>query len=426
MDRGRLKVSLDDWRSWHERALHRMLPRASVPALPATHALALVGVRRSGKTWLAVEAARRTGLRTLYYNFEDPLFYAEPEVAGIDTLLSVAVEYSGQEPELLVLDEIQNVQGWERWVRKAVDTGRYRLVITGSSARLLSAELATAMVGRALAHRVWPLSFAEYLVFRGTTCSTSAEHVGAAREYLRWGGLPEIVLTPDPLERGRLLRQYVDDLLLKDVIARHAVRAPARLRQVVTFAMTHAACLFSHNRIKGAFGIDVQTSQEYLGFLGEAFLAFTVPRYHATLKVQARDPQKLYVVDTGLRNAMARSPSEDTGRLAENAVYVELRRRGYEPHYWQGREGEVDFVLSEGTSPSAAIQVTWAPLDPGETRDRELRSLAACLEALDLPEGTLLTLDREEQVEVRGRRITLLPVWQFLLGVAGPPAQGEP
>lgn len=418
MDRGHLKSSLDEWNGWYERVHCEAIERSDVPSLPANHALALLGVRRSGKSWLAAAVAHRSGLRTLYYNFEDPLFYAEPGVAGMDTLLSVHTEYAGAEPELLVLDEIQNIDGWERWVRKAVELGRYRILVTGSSARLLSAELATALAGRTLTHEVWPLGLPEYLRFTNTRCTSPAEHLAATRAFLGSGGLPEVVLQPDEPERRRILRQYVDDILLRDVISRHAIRSPRRLRQVVAYAMTHTACLFSHNRIKGAFGVDVQTSQDYLSYLQEAYLAFAVPRHHPNLKVQARDPQKLYVVDTGLRNAHTRSASEDIGRLAENAVYVELRRRGHDISYWRSPRGEVDFVLREGTDTIAALQVTWDSLGPGPTRERELRSLLACLEDLDLPTGTVLTLDRDEHVEVGGRRITLLPIYRFLLGAA--------
>ncbi|MBI5487332.1 MAG: ATP-binding protein [Deltaproteobacteria bacterium] len=416
MDRGRLKASIDEWRAWHERALAAMKPRRDVPRLSKGHALGLLGVRRAGKTWLAVAAARRSGLRTLYYNFEDPLFYAEPRVDGIDTLLSVHAEFAGAEPELLVFDELQNIDGWERWARKTVDTGRYRLIVTGSSARLLSAELATAIAGRVLAQTVWPLGFAEYLEFAGVSCASPAEYVGATRAYLRWGGLPEIALAGDDVERGRILRQYVDDILLKDVISRHGIRSPRRLFQVVAYATTNAACLFSHNRVKGAFGVDVQTSQEYFGYLEEAFLVFAVPRYHPNLKVQARDPQKLYVVDTGLRNAFSRSASDDIGRMAENAVYVELRRRGHDVTYWRDAAHEVDFVLRDGPRPVGALQVTWSSLEQGAVRDREVAGLVACLEALGLTEGTILTLDRDERLEVRGRRVLIRPIWQFLSG----------
>jgi predicted AAA+ superfamily ATPase len=419
MDRGRLKASLDDWQAWYERALAGMLPRQVVPSLPRAHALALIGVRRAGKTWLAIEAARRSGLRTLYYNFEDPLFHAEPNVSGIDTLLSVYAEHAGAEPALAVLDEVQNVDGWERWVRKATDTRRCRLVLTGSSAKLLSSELATAIAGRSLAHTVWPLGLRERMTFTGTRCRTATEHVGATRAYLQWGGLPEVALTPEAHERTRILKQYVDDIVLKDVLSRHSVRAKRRLDQVVAYAMTNAGCLFSHARVKGAFGVDVQTSQEYFGYLEDAFLAFAVPRFHRNLKQQARDPHKLYVVDTGLRNAYARTMPEDMGRMAENAVYVELRRRGHDVTYWQAEQGEVDFVLRDGPRPTAAIQATWSSLEPGKTRDREVRALVACLEALDLGEGTILTLDREERLVERGRRIRLMPVWQFLLEGGG-------
>ena len=418
VNRGAIKSALDDWNRSTAKSMDRLLARTTVPALPKKHALALLGVRRCGKTHLGLEVAKRSGLRTLYFNFEDPLFYAEADVSALDQLVSVYSEFEGSEPELIVFDEIQNVEGWERWVRKAVDTERHRLIVTGSSARLLSAELATAIAGRARRHEVWPLSLSEVLAFQGVDLHslTPNERVGAARRYLEWGGMPEVVLTSDHIERTALLRHYVDDIVLRDVISRHSIREKRRLDQLIAYITTNASCLFSYRRIKGVFGIDVDTAQDYFSYLNDAFFAFAVSRFHPNLNVSARDPQKLYVIDTGMRNAMSRSHSEDIGRLAENAVYIELRRRGCDVTYWQSPEHGVDFVVRDGPEPVAAIQVSWDSLGPGPTRDRELAAMFAALEALGLPAGTVLTLDREERVTQNQRTVTLMPVWRFLIG----------
>ncbi len=388
---------------------------------------ALIGVRRCGKTHLALEMAARSGLRTLYFNFEDPLLTTEADVSIFDDLVAVHTEATGREPELVVWDELQNVPGWERWVRKAVDTRRHRLIVTGSSAKLLSAELATAIAGRALRHEVWPLSFAEALAFRGVDPDvlTPHERVAALRDYLQWGGMPEVVLTDQHVRKTQLLRHYVDDIVLRDVLSRHAIRDKRRLDQLIAYATTNSACLFTFRRLKNAFGIDVEVAQQYLSHLTDAFFAFAVPRYHPSLTVQVRDPQKLYVIDTGIRNAMSRSHSEDVGRLAEGAVYIDLRRRGCDVTYWQDGSHEVDFVVRDGSTPTAAIQVTWDGLAEGPTRERELDGVFAALDALSLTEGLVLTRDRDERVRRAGRTALLMPVWRFLLeGAPGVPAWG--
>ncbi len=165
-NRGELKKALCDWKGWLEKTSESLVDRVSELHLPSELCLALTGVRRSGKSFLSVYLAKGNIERTFYFNFEDPLFLTGVSVNVIDELLGLYEEETGHASSLVILDEIQNVYGWEKWVRKAVDLGKYQVIVTGSSSQLLSSEIATAISGRVIEQTVWPLSFAEALNFK--------------------------------------------------------------------------------------------------------------------------------------------------------------------------------------------------------------------------------------------------------------------
>lgn len=418
MDRDSLRKSIDDWDSLLRSARKNLVPRA-IPAMPQhPFGTALLGVRRCGKTYSAIQMSlRRPVEEVLYYNFEDPTFVLDDSVSGLDVLLDVAAEVKGRSSPLLILDEIQNVHHWERWVRKILDQRKHEVIVTGSSAKLLGRELATALTGRCLESRVYPLSLAEYGAFTGVGSSTRRDRLAMLSDYLQWGGFPEVALAKSGEQKQRILQQYLTDIVLKDVLLRTDVRNRRALNQIVTFYLTNPSSLHSYSALKKAFGIGTETAAEITHALADAFLVFEVERYHANLKVQSRDPKKLYLVDTGLRQAGARSPQQDTGKLLENAVFVELLRRGAQVSYFKG-EREVDFVVTEQFRPTAAIQVCASDLsDPG-TAARETAALLECLAALGLGEGTIVTWDREQTLHERGKTIHLVPAYKWLTGPA--------
>ena len=319
----------------------------------------------------------------------------------------------GKSPKLVILDEIQNVQGWERWVRKAIDLGHYQIVVTGSSSHLLSSEIATAISGRVIEQTIWPLSLSEYLTFLGKTPSTKGAWLRALENYLRWGGFPKVILTPDENDRIILLKQYLSDIVLRDVVARHSIKNQQALHQIVGFYLTGLSCLHSYNSLRKAFEFSIELASTLTGYLTQAFLVFEMSRYHPNLKVQARDPKKIYVIDTGLRTVSLQSDREDWGRLAENAVYLELRRRGKQAFYYKQVQ-EVDFVITELGKPVDAIQVCYSDLEDQETRNREINALLECLQALELPSGKILTLSLEDVLLEKGKTIHLIPLYQWL------------
>ncbi len=362
---------------------------------------------------MTVQLAQGRLQETFFFNFEDPIFFPGATVEVIDQLLTLYEEETGKAPELVILDEIQNVQGWERWVRKAIDLGHYQIIVTGSSSHLLSSEIATAISGRVIEQTIWPLSFSECLTFLGETPSSKGAWLRALENYLRWGGFPKIILTPDQNDRIILLKQYLSDIVLRDVVSRHSIKNQQALHQVVSFYLTGLSYLHSYNSLRKAFGISIELAAALTSYLTQAFLVFEMSRYHPNLKVQSRDPKKIYVIDTGLRTVSLQSNREDWGRLAENATYLQLRRNNKQIFYYKQKQ-EVDFVITELGKPIDAIQVCYSDFEHQDTRNREISALLECLQDLELPSGKILTLSLEDVLVMEGKTIHLIPLYQWL------------
>lgn len=414
--RGNLKKAVADWMEWFRRFSDELVPRKSIPTFKHDLCLALIGVRRSGKTSTAVQIARELNKldSTFYFNFEDPVFFAGASVDAIDILITLFEEQTGVFPSLVILDEVHHVEGWERWVRKAVDIGRFQVIVTGSSSQLLSSEIATAISGRVIEHTIWPLSFSEYLSFVNIKPVGQGNWMRALEDYLLWGGFPKIALIQEEGEKIMLLKQYLSDIVLRDVIARHSIKNQHSLNQIVTWYLTGLSCLHSYNALRKAFGFSIELASSLTSYLSQAFLVFEMSRYHANLKVQARDTKKIYVIDNGLRTVSLVSEREDWGRLAENIVYLELRRRKKEVYYFKEKQ-EVDFVVTELGKPVEIIQVSYCSLDDPETKNREVSALLECAQCLNLNEGKILTSTYEHEEEIRGCKISYIPLHLWLM-----------
>lgn len=414
MDVYQLIQSLEQWDGLFRRKRETLLERAHPILSPAGLAAALVGIRRCGKTSLAMVMSREVAPeRVLYYNFEDPLFIDEKGPQHLNTLLDAGHQFRKGPIELLILDEIHNVPGWERWVRTIVDQGRFRCIITGSSAKLLSSEIGSSLTGRCLQHTVWPLSYREFIDFSSSKPDDRRSHLSVFSRYLEWGGMPEVIQRIDAGISENLLDQYISDILLKDVVQRHEIRNTRLLRQLATFYFTNISSLHSYSSLAKAFSAGTDTVMLYTQAMQEAFLLFEVERYHPNLKSQARDPRKLYAIDLGLRRAIARSPQVDSGKALENVVYLELRRRGLEVMYYKGNQ-EVDFLVLDRYQPIEAIQVCASLSGAPDTRRREVQALTECMKALNLSRGTIIALNEDETIKVEGLTISVVSAWRWL------------
>ncbi len=377
-------------------------------------AIAVIGMRRSGKTtflWqlLAERLAKGTAREgLLYFNFEDE------RLAGMSAadLQWVIEEYYSLHPEwrdarraTLFLDEIQVVPGWEVFARRLLDTEHVELFISGSSARLLSREVATSMRGRAMEALVHPFSFREYLRHRDAEPEKKVDRLPKAarsaldkhlRAYLAEGGFPEAQKT-QRRDRFELLRGYVDTALFRDVVERHAVSHPVALRWMVRHLLGNAGGLFSvqkfHDGLRSQ-GVPVakDTLHAYLAHLEDAFLVRTVPVATDSERRRQVNPRKAYPIDPGLIPVFDRSGKANLGHALETTVLLELERRGCTTAYVRTPEGfEVDFLATGPEGDEHLIQVC-AELDDAETLARELRALEAAAVRHPRAHASLITL----------------------------------
>jgi uncharacterized protein len=392
-----------------------------IPQIP-NKAVAVIGMRRSGKTsFLWQELARRyagAGERDglLYFSFEDERLAGM--TAGdlglvVEEYYRLAPDWRNQRRATLFLDEIQTVPGWEAFARRLLDSENLDLFLSGSSAKLLSREVATSMRGRAVEVVVTPFSFREYLRHHGCEPGKPAARLTKAERsaldarllgYLREGGFPEAQGLA-VRDRQALLQGYVDVVLLRDIIERHAVSHPLALRWLVRQLLGNPAGAFSVNRFYGDLrsqGIPVAkaTLHDYLAHLEDSFLVRVVPLATDSVRRRMVNPRKVYPVDPALIPLFDRSGKANLGHALESCVLHELDRRGAEVGYVHTRAGhEIDFAVRHPDGRTELLQVC-ASLDDPATREREIRALQGALEEFPQAIRSLIALDIPPKLEI--------------------------
>jgi predicted AAA+ superfamily ATPase len=401
-----------------------------VRELDRKEVLLLQGVRRSGKSTLMAQMIRtlleknKNPQQILRVNLEEPLLgpeYSLDLLEQIYRLYRERVYPSGK--CYLFLDEIQNITGWERWVRGRSETENLKVVITGSSSKLLSRDVGAKLTGRHVSFEIFPLSFSEFLRFKGITVGSKADYFerkpvirNLLTEYRQYGGFPEVVLREEPEDKELLLKQYFEDILYRDVVSRNEIRDILTLQNLAVFLLTNIGRLTSATNLKRNFDVSQDKVEHYTSALLESYLISRVPKFETSLKKSLRARFKPYAIDTGLRNRVAFTFSEDSGWLAENIVLNHLRRR-HEQVFYGSNGGEVDFLVKEGLRIAKTIQVWQA--DPSEAAipARELVPFEPRLRSADSGECLLITNDLERMERVGKKQIRCLPLALFLLGL---------
>ena len=396
--------------------------------------ISIVGPRRAGKTFLMYDLIRKLirdipKNNILYVNFENE-YLTGMKATDLDDLISVFFELSHPSedyPVYLFLDEIQVVEDWSKWLNRIYESKKYRIIISGSSSKLLSRELATQLRGRTLDFTVLPLSFHEFLSIRSSLPKNKkamlmsvnrGKVLSELREYMIHGGYPEIVLMNSYKEK--LLRSYVDTMIIKDVGERFHIE-PSVLRVFVNYCIRTYSSPVSgtkiYNFLKSMnYSIAHEFPLKLLDNFSEVFFIYTLGILTGSFKKVSQFPKKLYVVDTGIINEM--TSSVDMGRMIENIVFMELFRRmsksgKFRINYWKeyGKsEGmEVDFVISSGMEINELINITYAGSE-GEIRERERKSLIKASRELGCSKLTIITWDYWNEGE-----INYVPLWYWLL-----------
>jgi hypothetical protein len=391
--------------------------------------MVITGARRTGKSTIILQYLKDridAGIpkeNVLIVNFEDPRF------RGLDLELLnrmyeiylTEVETSSGE-QYVVLDEVQVIDGWEKFARYLQENRRINVLVTGSSSKLLSSEYATVLAGRHLDTEVFPLDFKEYLKFRGLNIKTSLDMMAERhtikkelKEYISTGGFPKVVLEEEERNKKELLYTYYRDILIKDVTVRYNIKDIQKLEELAKYYMTNISSQNSYNRIKNVLGTSLDTVERYSSYLESTYMLFFIKKFSYSLKEQVLNPRKVYALDTGLRNTVSFAFSEDHGRLIENVVFMHLRREYQGIYYWKNdTQKEVDFIISEKNRVTRAIQVCW-DMSSESTRKREVESLVAAMETFGLKEGLILTDDTEDEIELKDKKIIVKPVWKWLL-----------
>lgn len=414
----------------------------TLPSIPRK-ADVIIGMRRSGKTFLLYEEMHRlmaTGVdrrRILYVNFEDDrLEPVDPSLPGQLLEAFYRLNPEAREAEsYLFFDEIQVVETWSRFARRVLDTENARLYLSGSSAKLLATEVATEFRGRGFAIEVLPFSFSESLLHRGLEPPTRlpppqlrSRLEAEFSSYLHVGGFPEVQST-DELTRLKILQDYVDLVLLKDIVERHSVTNSHAAR---TFARTllqssgrSLSVNKTYNDLKSR-GVVVGKDllHALLDHFADAFLVFTIPVFRKSLRARQTNPRKVYAIDPGLAHAVSHVAADDLGRRLETAVYLELRRRntigrdGTISYYLTSEGREVDFVIGdlESQSAGALVQVC-ADLGEPETLKREIAALDEAMRELGLESATLVTLNESDTMQTSHGTIRVVPAWRWFLGL---------
>jgi len=380
--------------------------RKFLPFVNSPQIKVITGVRRCGKSVFSAQLLN--GKKYAYINFDDEKLI-NLSSDDLNDILEVLYEVYGDFKDIL-LDEIQNIKGWELFVNRLQRQG-FNITVTGSNANLLTRELSTHLTGRHISLKLFPFSFAEFLKYHNSeydikllSTKETAILKGKLQEYINIGGFPQVV--QDPNNSRSYLQSLYSDIIYKDIVLRYKLRLPQILKEISSNLISNPASYVSYNKIKNIFSLrSVQTASNYISYLEEPFLIFLLPRFSYKAKERSVAVKKVYAIDTGMINAAGVSYTENIGRLYENIVFLELLRRGSELSYWQDMKGEVDFV-----SGNELIQVCYSL--NYDTKKREVKSL---LNAGMGKKYLIITSDYEADERIEGKLIRFMPLWKWLL-----------
>lgn len=379
------------------------------------HAVIISGMRRVGKSTLLAQMAHRLGQDAFYYlNFEDERLIGF-QAQDANDLYQILVGIFG-ERRIFIVDEIQNVPGWEHFVRRFMELG-HKFYVTGSNASLLSRELGTRLTGRYVPVELFPFSFREFLQIRQSavpdlghlTTLEKARLQKSLDDYLQLGGIPDALNYPGL----NILRTLYDDVLYRDIATRYQLSGVQPLREIAFWLISNPAGMVNFNKLKSQFQLgSVNTVRAYIEYMENSWLLFTTRVYDYSLKRQQIAPKKIYCIDTGLVNSVGFNFSPNSGKLLENLVFLTLRRQTREIYYYSTPGGyEVDFYLPEQRQ---LIQVAQDLSNPA-TRERELRALEDAAGALNPASLLILSDENEDPFELAGVPVAVRSTAEWLL-----------
>ncbi len=421
---------------FHGRSLPKLTPREAKLARIPGKIDVVVGMRRAGKTYFCYQTMQELleegfpQTRILYLNFEDERLLP----LTVDNLRAIPDTYYRLYPDhkkyecWFFFDELQRVDGWEMFCRRLLDNERVHLVLTGSSARLLSTEIATTLRGRSLTTEMFPYDFREYLRAHDlptinddrVDSATRAHFEKASSDYVLAGGFPEVQAQRDEVAT-EILQQYVDLVLFRDVVERHRVSNTVPLRQLLRQILGSVGNRFSVSKFYNTLrsqGVSCTKHilYEHLDQLSDAYLLYQAPIHSRSEKARVVNPKKLYAVDSGLAAKSSLYGRQDYGALLENTVFMHLRRQKLQIEYLVNSDGtEVDFLTTSRDGARRLLQVSWS-VEDAETWEREKRALTKAMDERGIEQATVVTaVDQARKFPTESGTIRVVPAWRWFL-----------
>ncbi len=422
---------LNEWNPWWIKkelvdkltGKHRPAYDSLINSINIREITIILGVRRSGKSTLMYQMIKKLledeiePKQILFINFDD-------KKLSQDSLESIYDSYreniNSDKKAYVFLDEIHKKEDWESWVRKKYDQrSDEKFILSGSCSYLLRKEYSTLLTGRNLTFEVFPLNFEEYLVFGDIEIDKEKHSKGIVLEetkrkiiknfknYLEIGGFPEIFFKEETY-KSKLLKQYFDDILYKDIIDRNNLNSQ-KTRDLALYLITNFTSLTSLRNLRNSLGISYDSIKNYISYFKEAYLFFTLDHFSYSLKEQKTSASKIYCIDNGLRNSVSFKFSKDEGKLAENLVFLKLRREEKDVYYWKSeKQEEVDFVIKNSDSSLTALNVTYSD----DIDEREINALIK-FKSFYIKTKEMIILTKN--IEKTENGIKFVPLWKWLL-----------
>lgn len=416
MDKDRLKEIMFDQKDVFNSKKHLIDRDIGLEKHIASRQIVIIsGIRRCGKSSLLFLIKQEMNLKEseyCYFNFDDERIIAD--ISILEKIYDIHIEVYGKEP-VLFLDEIQNINAWEKFVNRLYEQGA-KIFVTGSNANLLSSEISTSLTGRNKIIELFPFSFNEYLRFTGKkydlnriTTKSKSLLIKDFNYYFEKGGFPLVVKENDI----ELINSYFQDILYRDIISRYRLTQINEIKQIGLYFAANVGKLFSYSTLQKISGVKSLSSiKDYLYYYAQSYLFFYLKKFDYSLKKQIMNPKKVYTIDPGFASRIGFNFSENKGRILENIVFLELLRRTKDVFYFSAKN-ECDFVIKEGLEIVEAIQVSYRINVSNE--QREYAGLQEAMQAYKLKKGLLLTYDTENTISSVTNEITVTPVWKWLL-----------
>ncbi|KIM06207.1 MAG: hypothetical protein KU38_13400 [Sulfurovum sp. FS08-3] len=436
MEREEILQVLDEWNCW-SKPFGSSFSRKGyedevVHKASAGEVLFVKGVRRSGKSTLLlnhIKTLLANGVskeEILFVNLEDPRFASNLSLGLLEDIKKTYHYYINPDKKpYIFLDEIQNIDNFEKWLLKEYELQTSYLFATGSNSKLLSREIGSALSGRYLDILVYPLSFKEFLAFKNLSIETPYELISQYptieklfEEYIEYGGFPKVVLTDDAQLKRAELKNYFDSILLRDIVARYKLDNFQALEQLAIYLLSSISNQISITKIKNHLGVSFDLASRYFEYLQNTFVIDALPLFDWSYKKQISNPKKIYSIDTGLSKRVSFEVGKKLGDMVENIVFLELKREYGALYYFKTAQNyEIDFLVKTREQITHLIQVSYTLKDE-KRYTRELRALIKAKKELQTTNEIslmIITMDKSKEVGFEDTNIKVVNIFEWLL-----------